>query len=448
MSSDGPFTGLFVPEPIRGATSEAAWLQAMLDAEAALAAAEAEAGLIPNEAAEAIAAACEAGGFDPGAIARDGRETGNPVPPLLTALRGKLEEDPAGFVHRGATSQDVMDTAAMLVSSRALGLIQAELDGVAAACAGLADEHRGTVMAGRTLLQQALPTTFGLKAAGWLDSLVGARERLASLSLAVQLGGAAGTLASLGSDGERVVGLLAKRLGLDEPALPWHTARLRVADVGAALALSAGVLEKIALDLVLLSQTEVGEVAEGSGGGRGGSSTLPQKRNPVGSVLAIACARRVRGAAGVLFEAMTQEHERAAGAWQSEWAPLSEALALTGGAAAAVGEAFDGLEVRPDRMRENLEATGGALMAESVVMTLSGRVGQQRARKLVDAAAGQALDSRSPFRDVLVGDEEVRGELSEEEIDRALDPAAYLGSSDAFIDRALARHRGYLEERS
>ena len=211
LSSDGPFTGLFVPEPIRGATSEAAWLQAMLDAEAALAAAEAEAGLIPNEAAEAIAAACEAGGFDPGAIAREGTRDRQPRPAARRRAAGEARRTtPAGFVHRGATSQDVMDTAAMLVASRALGLIQAELDGVAAACAGLADEHRGTVMAGRTLLQQALPTTFGLKAAGWLDSLVGARERLASLSLAVQLGGAAGTLASLGL-GRRAGGRAARK---------------------------------------------------------------------------------------------------------------------------------------------------------------------------------------------------------------------------------------------
>ncbi|HMA28210.1 MAG TPA: 3-carboxy-cis,cis-muconate cycloisomerase, partial [Solirubrobacterales bacterium] len=429
MSSDGLFSGLFVPEAIRKATSEVAWLQAMLDAEAALAAAEGEVGLIPAEAAEAIEAVCDASGFDPEAIAREARASGSPVVPLVAALRGKVDDEIAGFVHHGATSQDVMDTAAMLVASRTLGLIQAELAGVAAACAALADEHRATAMAGRTLLQQALPTTFGLKAAGWLDSTQAARARLDSLSLAVQLGGAAGTLASLGSDGERVVGLLAKRLELEEPAIPWHTLRLRTADLGASLALTAGVLEKIALDLVLLSQTEVGEVAEASGGGRGGSSTLPHKRNPVGSVLAIACARRVRGAAAVLLEAMPHEHERAAGAWQSEWAPLSESLALTGGAASALREALEGLEVKPDRMRENLDATGALLMAESLVTKLAGRVGQSRARELVEAASGRAIDAGTPLRDQLIGDERVRAELSEEEIDRALDPAGYLGSA-------------------
>jgi 3-carboxy-cis,cis-muconate cycloisomerase len=442
------FSGLFVPEPMREATSDRAWLQAMLDSESALAAAEAEAGLIPADAADAINAACDAGAFDPEEIARDARSSGNPVPPLVAALREKVGGEAAGFVHHGATSQDVMDTAAMLVATGALALLRTELDGVAAACADLAGEHRGTLMAGRTLLQQALPTTFGLKAAGWLDSVVAAGERVDSVSLAVQLGGAAGTLASLGPDGQRVAELMAGRLELEQPAVPWHTARLRVADLGTSLALAAGILEKIALDLVLLSQTEVGEVAESAAGGRGGSSTLPHKRNPVGAVLTIACARRVRGAAGVLLEAMPQEHERAAGAWQSEWAPLSETLALTGGAAFALGDALDGLEVRPDRMHQNLEATGGALMAESVVTTLAGRIGQQRARELVNAAATRAVDAGSSFRDVLVADEGVCAELSEEEIDRALDPAAYLGSADAFIDRALARHRGYLEDRS
>jgi 3-carboxy-cis,cis-muconate cycloisomerase len=439
--SSEPFTGIFVPDAIRAATSDVAWLQAMLDFEAALAAAEAEAGLIPKEAAEAIAAACDAGAFDPEAIAREARSTGIPVVPLVAALRSKLDDEAAGFAHRGATSQDVMDTAGMLVASRALELIDADLNAVAAACAGLAEEHRGTLVAGRTWLQQALPTTFGLKAAGWLDAVVSARERLGSLSLAVQFGGAAGTLASLGSEGDHLVALLAKRLGLEEPRLPWHTSRLRVADLGSALALAAGALEKIALDLVLLSQTEVGEVAESSAAGRGGSSTMPHKRNAVGSVLAIACARRVRGAAGVLLEAMSQEHERAAGAWQSEWAPLSEALALTGGAASALREALDGLEVRGERMRENLEATGGALMAESVVVALAERLGQVRARELVDGAVGRALDAGRPFRDELISDEAVSAELSEKELDRALDPAGYLGSADSFIDRALSRYR-------
>ena len=442
MPSGELFTGMFVPEQVREATSDRAWLQAMLDTEAALAAAEADAGVIPAEAAAAIGTACDAGGFDVEAIGREGRSVGVPVISLLRALRERVDDEAAGFVHYGATSQDVMDTAAMLVARRALERIEAELDGVAAACADLAEQHRGTLMAGRTLMQHGLPTTFGLKAAGWLDSIVAARERLDSVSLAVQFGGASGTLASLGEGSEQVVGLLAKRLDLDEPAIPWHTSRVRVADLGASLALVAGVLEKIGLDVVLLSQTEVGEVAEPSGGGRGGSSTLPHKRNAIGSVLAIACARRVRGAAGVLLAAMPQELERAAGAWQSEWEPLRESLALTGGAAAAVREALEGLEVRPERMRENLDATGGLLMAESVVAALGQRVGRRRARELVDAACGRALDGGTSLREQLIGDGAVSDELSEEEIDRALDPGGYLGSAEAFIDRALSRYRG------
>jgi 3-carboxy-cis,cis-muconate cycloisomerase len=436
------FTGIFVPEQVREATSDRAWLQAMLDTEAALAAAEADAGVIPAEAAAAIGTACDAGGFDVEAIGREGRSVGVPVISLLRALRERVDDEVAGFGHCGATSQDVMDTAAMLVARRVIERIEPELDGVARACAGLAEQHRGTLMAARTLMQHGLPTTFGLKAAGWLDSIVAARERLDSVSLAVQFGGASGTLASLGEGSERVVGLLAKRLDLDEPAIPWHTSRVRVADLGASLALVAGALEKIGLDVVLLSQTEVGEVAEPSGGGRGGSSALPHKRNAIGSVLAIASARRVRGAAGVLLAAMPQELERAAGAWQSEWEPLRESLALTGGAAAAVREALEGLEVRPERMRENLDATGGLLMAESVVGALGDRLGRRRARELVDAACERALDRGTSLREQLIGDEAVSTELSEEEIDRALDPGGYLGSAEAFIDRALSRYRG------
>jgi 3-carboxy-cis,cis-muconate cycloisomerase len=419
--SGGLFSGLFVPDHVRAATSDEAWLRALLDVEAALAIAEAEAGVIPGEAMTAIVAACQAPRFGPEAIGREARASGNPVVPLVAALTDQVPDDAAGYVHWGATSQDVMDTAAMLIAQRALLGVEDELSGVAAACARLAEEHRATPIAARTLLQQALPTTFGLKAAVWLDGVMQAWARLQAVAPAVQLGGAAGTLGSLGDHGVRVMSAFAERLALVEPALPWHTARHRVADLGAALAIAAGAVEKIALDLVLLAQTEVGEVAEASGGGRGGSSTLPHKRNPVGSVLAIACARRVRGAAGVLLEAMPQEHERAAGAWQSEWEALREALALTGGAAAAAREALEGLEVRPGRMRQNLEATGGLVLAESVTMALAERIGRQEAK---------------------------RAELTEPEIDRALDPAGYLGSAEAFVDRALSGYRAGSERQT
>jgi len=436
------FAGMFVPEDVRAATSGRAWVQAMLDFEAALAAAEAQAGIIPKEAAAAIEAACRADNFDPATLGREGRSTANPAAPLVSALTEAVEGDAAGYVHWGATSQDVMDTASMLVAHRTLAIVDGELDRVAAACAGLAEEHRATVMVARTLLQQALPTTFGLKAAGWLATVVEARERLAAIPLAAELGGAAGTLASLGPQGLRVLELLAEQLGLEEPLLPWHTARGSVAELGAALALAAGALGKIALDVKLLAQTEVAEVAEPAGEGRGASSTLPQKRNPVGSALAIACAHQVRGNASVLLDAMAQEHERAAGAWQAEWPALSDALAYTGGAAAAMGEVLGGLDVRPERMRENLESTGGLVLAEAVSMETAERTGRSEAHRIVAAAARRAAESGRPLREELVDDAEVTEQLSTEEIDAALDPGNYLGSADAFIDRALNAWKG------
>ena len=436
------FAEMFVPEDIRAATSGRAWVQAMLDFEAALAAVEAQAGIIPKEAAAAIEPACRADNFDAAALGREGRSTANPAAPLVSALTEAVEGDAAGFVHWGATSQDVMDTAAMLVASRTLALVDGELDRVAAACAGLADDHRGTVMVARTLLQQALPTTFGLKAAGWLATVVEARERLAAIHLPAELGGGAGTLASLGPQGLRVLELLADQLGLEEPLLPWHTARGSVAELGAALALAAGALGKIALDVKLLAQTEVAEVAEPAGEGRGASSTLPQKRNPVGSALAIACAHQVHGAASILLGAMAQEHERAAGAWQAEWPALSDALAYTGGAAAAMAEVLGGLEVRPERMRENLESTGGLVLAEAVSMAIAERTGRSEAHRLVAAAARRAAESGRPLGEELVDDAEITEQLSTEEIDAALDPGNYLGSADAFIDRALTAWKG------
>jgi 3-carboxy-cis,cis-muconate cycloisomerase len=407
----------------------------MLEFESALAAAEAEAGLIPAAAAEAIAAAADADGYDPAELGRAGRAFANPAAPLVSALTEAVEGDAAGYVHWGATSQDALDSAAMLVSRRTLALIDTELAAVAAASAALAESHRETTMVARTLLQQALPTSFGLKAAGWLVAVIEARERLAAIPLPAQLGGAAGTLASLGEHGPQVLSLLSQRLGLEEPVLPWHTARATVADLGAALALAAGALEKIGLDVKLLSQTEVGEVAEGDAGG---SSTLPQKRNPAGSALGIACARRVRGEASILLAAMAQEQERAAGAWQAEWPALSDALAYCGGAAAAIRGVLESLEVDAERMRSNLESSGGLVMTESVSMALAPEIGRSEAKDLVAAAAGRAGESGRPLRDELLADPQINAHLSPEQIDQALDPDAYLGSASDFVDRALA----------
>jgi 3-carboxy-cis,cis-muconate cycloisomerase len=441
LTSSDLFGALFLPDAVRAAVSDRAWVEAMLRFETALATASARAGLIPAEAAEAIAAAADPARFDPEELGRQGRATGNPAAPLVKALTSAVEGDGARYVHRGATSQDVMDTASMLVARAARTLVETDLDAAAAACARLADEHRGTLMPGRSLLQQALPTTFGLRAAGWLVALLDAGDRLAGVPLAAQLGGAAGTLASLGSEGPRVLAELAAELELDEPAVPWHTARLRVAELGAALALAAGTLEKIALDVTLLAQTEVGELAEAGGEGRGGSSTLPHKRNPVGSVLAIACARRVRGESSILLGAMAQEHERAAGAWHAEWEALGGALAYTGGAAAAVREVVEGLQVHPERMRANLDATGGLILAEAVSTALGEHMGRGEAHELVSAAAWRATEAGYPFRDELLDDAEISSHLSAEDVDRALDPAGYLGAAHAFVERALERYR-------
>jgi 3-carboxy-cis,cis-muconate cycloisomerase len=357
LPSDGDLFGpIFVPQALRDAVGGRAWLQAMLDAEGALARAEARAGVIPAEAADAISACCEAGRFDPATIGEQGRRVANPAEPLVRALRAEVGE--AGrWVHHGATSQDIVDTAAMLVAKRARALVLAEVDGVERACARLAEAHRATVMAARTLLQQAVPTTFGLKAAGWLEGVGGARRRLAAVELAAQLGGAAGTLAALGHKGIEVLHLYAEALELAEPALPWHADRVRVAELGAALELVAGTCGKIALDVILLAQTEVGEVTVPAGG----SSAMPHKRNPASAIVAVAAARQVRPGFGLLHE-----HERAAGAWQAEWPALCTALAYAGGAAAAVRETLDGLEVNAERMRANLDAAVAAYLDEGL----------------------------------------------------------------------------------
>jgi 3-carboxy-cis,cis-muconate cycloisomerase len=427
------FAGILVPDDLLAAVSDGAWLAALLEAERGLANAEAVAGAIPAHAAAAIADRCRPEDFDTARLAEAGRSAANPVEPLVRELAEAVGGDASVFVHWGATSQDIMDSAAMLVSHRALGIALDRLDAAAARCAELAGAHRATPMAARTLLQQAVPTTFGLKCAGWLVALLDARRALGRIRrerLAVQLGGAAGTLAALGDGGLEIVRLFARELDLAEPELPWHADRGRIAELGAALAAAAGTAAKIAGDIVLLSQTEVAEVREGAGGA---SSTMPQKQNPAASVRAIACARQCRGHASVLLAAVEGEHERAAGAWQSEWAALSGALACGGGALANAAEALAGLEVDAERMRQNLDLTGGLVVAERVSHLLAPRLGRREARAVVaDAAA------TGSFRWALVADERVG--LSAEEVDALLDPEDYLGSAAALVDRALERY--------
>jgi 3-carboxy-cis,cis-muconate cycloisomerase len=428
-----PFAAIFVPQDLRDAVSERAWLQGMLDAEAALARAGAAVGLVPEEAAARIAEACRADLYDGDVLAREGRAVGNPAEPLVRALRRAVDGEFADHVHLGATSQDIVDTAAMLVSRRAGALVLAELDRLADRCAELARTHRSTPMAARTLLQQAVPTTFGLKAAGWLVAVLEARRRLAAVRderLAVQLGGAAGTLAALGGDALEVVRRYAEELELAEPVGPWHANRQRLAELGGALEAAAGAAAKVGLDVVLLAQTEVAEVMEAS---PGASSTMPQKRNPVSSTLAVACSRLAHAHASVLSAGLAHEHERGVGAWHAEWEALSGALAFAGGAASAAADALTGLEVDAGRMRANLDAGGGLVVAERVSFALTPRLGRGEAHAVVAEAA------RAPsFRDALLADERVG--LSGDELDALLDPTGYLGSAEELVDRALAEH--------
>jgi 3-carboxy-cis,cis-muconate cycloisomerase len=426
----------------RGAVSEQvsdrAWLQAMLDFEAGLARALAAAGLMPAEHAEQIAAACRAERFDVAKIGTQAAASGNPAAPLARALRAAVEGPASDQVHRGATSQDVLDSAAMLVAQRALVPLLADLAGAADAAAALAEAHRDSPMAGRTLMQQAVPTTFGLKAAGWLVALDEASERLEQVRdtrLAVQLGGAAGTLAGLGTDGVDVVSALARGLGLAEPVVPWHTDRTRPAELAGALGAACGVIAKVARDVVLLSQTEVAEVSEG-GEGRGGSSTMPHKRNPIAAVSAQACARQAPGLVATLLAAMAHEHERAAGAWHAEWLPLCELLRCTGSATAWLRDCLEHLEVDEQRMRANLDLTGGLLLAERVAGALAPELGRAAADELVEGAIAEAQSSGRSFAEVL----EARPELGPGVAAELLDPTTYLGSAGALVERALRAH--------
>lgn len=446
MTGDRLFAPIFCSDEVLAATDDSAWLQALLDAEAALARAEADSGVIPAAAAEAIAATCQASRFDPLALGRAARPDGNPVIPLVAALRAAVPDSAASWVHWGATSQDILDTAAMLVAGRAVAPIDAALGRAAEACAALARAHAGLVMAGRTLLQQALPISFGLKAAGWLAGLDDARAQLdlARSRLAVQLGGAAGTLASLGSAGPAVLHAYARRLDLAEPVLPWHTARQRVSGLAGALGTVAGTAAKICTDVVLLAQNEVGEV---TGSAWGGSSALPHKRNPAAAVSVLAAGRRALALVPVLQAAAVAEHERAIGAWQAEWESLSQLLALAGGAAAGAADVVASLEVQPAAMAANLAASGGLLLAERVALTVAALTGDQAgARQAVTRAVEAVAGEAAGFADALGRDPLVGSVLSPANIEELLDPAGYLGASAIWIERALSAHEGLTVE--
>jgi len=420
---------------------ERARLQAMLDFEAALARAEAHCHVIPSSAVEPIAAACRAELYDLDALAAAGALAGNPAIPMVQALRARVGGGAAGHVHFGATSQDAMDTGLVLQLRGALGGIDADLDRLAAALAALARAHRDTLIVGRTWLQHAQPTTFGLKVAGWLDALDRDRARLAewrARGLVVQLGGAVGNLAALGPAGLDVVAALAAELGLGAPRLPWHTARDRVAEAGTTLALLVGTLGKIARDVSLLMQTEVGEAFEPDAPGRGGSSAMPQKRNPVGSAAVLAAAARVPALASVLLAAMPQAHERGLGDWPAEWDTLPEICGLAAGAAAQMADVVAGLEVDAARMSANLDATRGQIFSGAVAAELA-RKGAPAAHAVVERACRRAVAEKRHLREILGATSEVTGFLSDAELDRLFDPAAAIGLAATLVDRVVNR---------
>lgn len=429
--------------PVAAETGDTAWLRALLDAEAALAGALADAGVIRADAAESIAAACRTDLYDVAEIGMAATGIGNPAASVVRALTARVADPAAaGVVHLGATSQDIMDTAAMLIAARSIDALLVDLDACADLLVHLARQHAATPAVGRSLLQQALPITFGLTAASWLSALDAAAERVAQVrgeQLAVQLGGAVGTLASLGAAGPATVTAFARRLGLAEPVLPWHTDRTRITETAGALGTLAAVVAKIGRDITLLAQTEVGEVSEHAAG-QGGSSTMPHKRNPIAAVSAVAAAAQAPGLVATLLAA-TPDLQRGAGSWHAEWQPFTDLLRGTAAAVSWLRTSLSRLRVHPVRMRRNLAHTHGVLMAERVSTALIPRLGRLAAHEVVEGCAART-SGQTTFADALSTHPQLADVLTRTEIDALLEPSTYLGSTQFFIDRALAAHVG------
>ena len=429
---------------MRAICDDATVLQRMLDFEAALARVEAATGVIPKAAAEPIAKACKVSSFDLAALAEAAPRSGNLAIPLVRALTAEVARsnpEAARYVHWGATSQDVIDTAAMLTLRAGIDALAADLDRATRAFAALAQKHRNTAVVARTWLQHALPMPFGLKLAEYAAALHRSRLRLARLSqdtLALQFGGAGGTLAALGDKGLAVAERLAKELKLPQPEAPWHSHRDRIAEAASVLAIVSGTCGKIARDVSLMMQTDVSEAFEPSGEGRGGSSTMPHKRNPVAAASALAAATIAPNLAATIFAAQIQEHERSAGAWHAEWPTLPTLLLVTSGALAAIVEIAEGLEVDVARMRANLDLTDGLIMAEAVAFALAEKIGKSQAHHLVEAASKRAIAERKHLREVLVGNDEVTAQLGADRMAKLMEPLNYQGASQALIDRLLA----------
>jgi 3-carboxy-cis,cis-muconate cycloisomerase len=442
--ADGPILGtLYGSDAMRAVFDEQTYFQRMLDVEAALARVQARLGIIPADAADAIVAAAKFENLDVAELAASARNVGYPVIEMVTGL-SRAAGAAGAWTHWGATTQDIMDTATVLQSRDGLALVRAELLAIVGALAAQAERHRHTVMAGRTHLQHALPTTFGLKCVLWLQPLIAHVQRIDQLRPRleqVSFGGAAGTLASLGDQGIAVMEALAAELGLSAPLAPWHVCRDGLAETVGLLGLICGSLTKIATDTILLAQTEVGEMTEPYVDGRGSSSTMPQKRNPIASEYIHAAARTVQAMVPVMQGAMAQDHERATGPWQAEMLALPQSFVLTHGALLHARSIAEGMTVDPARMRRNLDATGGQIVAEAVMMGLAPHLGRLEAHHLVKHACDTALAERITLAEALAREPAVSGRLDRAAIERLTDPAAYLGSSQAFIDRVLAAAR-------
>ena len=423
--------------------SDSSILEAMLDFEIALARAEARVGIVPKSAADRIAAAAHANEFDIHALSRSMFRAGTPSIPVVKALTEKVragEAEAAGWVHWGATSQDVADTALVLLLKRARKILTGDLQRLEKALIKLSEQHKATVMLGRTLMQAAPPVTFGLKVAGWLGALSRGSKRLESAfdeALVLQFGGASGTLASLADKGTVVARALAEELGLSCPEAPWHTHRDRLANLVCCCGVLTGSLGKMARDISLLMQNEVAEVSEPGGQSRGGSSTMPHKRNPIACALTLGAAQRIPGLVASFLSAMVQEHERAVGGWQSEWPTVASIVQATGSAASSMGEVAEGLSVDPARMRQNIANTQGLIFAERVMLLLAAELGRDVAHKLLEDTILKSIAQNKALSTLLAELPEVSSRLNRSVLDQMEIPEQYLGSAEAFCKALL-----------
>jgi 3-carboxy-cis,cis-muconate cycloisomerase len=440
---------LFRWEPVAKLFRDDNYLQTMLDFEAALARAEANSGVIPSSAANAIAANCRVELFDKQKLTEAAAFAGNLAIPLVQQLKTLVaadNKDAAGFVHWGATSQDAIDIALILQLREALPLISTDLENLCARLAKMADQHRLTPIVGRTWMQHAVPTTLGIKFAGWLDALGRHRERFRETQnrcLVLQFGGAAGTLAALGSQGGVVAKHLSDQLKLPLPQMAWHTHRDRLSEMATTLGLLTGTLGKIARDISLHMQTEIDELREPAEEGRGGSSTMPHKRNPVACAMVLAAAIRVPGLVATMLSAMLQEDERGLGGWHAEWETLPQIVSLTAGAMHHLANVVPRLEIDVERMRENLELTKGLIFAEAITAALGEKISRSQARELIDAASAQTIKEKLHLRDVINDDQKIAKHLSADQLDHLFDARNYTGTSSEFIDRVLENYKSH-----